>query len=111
MSGPRNVTATFATVQVTLISLTLKPSSVRDEQMSIATLTLGAPAPAGGIGVAISSDNPRVAHPPALVEVAGGATSARFVVRTFRVRKKTFVQITASANASHTSVTLSVNPR
>jgi hypothetical protein len=111
MSGPRNVTATFATVQVTLISLTLKPSSVRDGQMSIATLTLGAPAPAGGFGVAVSSDNPRVAHPPTLVEVAGGATSTSFAVRTFRVRQKTFVQITASANTSHTSATLTVNPR
>ena len=45
MSSDRNVTATFATVQVTLTSLTLKPSSVRGEQMSIATLTLGASAP------------------------------------------------------------------
>ena len=44
MSSDRNVTATFATVQVTLTSLTLKPSSVRGEQMSIATLTLGASA-------------------------------------------------------------------
>ena len=111
LSSNRNVAATFATVQVTLISVTLKPASVRDEQMSIATLTLGAPAPAGGVGVALSSDKPRVAHHPALVEVAGGATSARFVVRTFRVRQKTFVQITASANTSHASATLTVNPR
>jgi List-Bact-rpt repeat protein len=111
MSGPRNVTATFATVQVTLLSLTLQPASVTSGLLSIATLTLGAPAPTGGLGVGISSNNMRYARPPALVEVPGGATSVRFAVRTFPVGQKTVAQITATANASHTGATLTLNPR
>ncbi len=111
MSGPRNVTATFAIVQVTMLSLTLKPASVTSGLLSIATLTLGAPAPAGGVGVRISSDNMRYARPPALVEVPGGAISVRFGVRTYPVGQQTVVQITATANASHTSATLTLNPR
>ena len=109
MSGSRSISASFATLQVTLSSLTLRPATVKGGQMSVGTLTLGAPAPAGGVGVGISSDHPRVAHPPSLVVVPGGATSTRFLVRTSPVGKKTSVQITASANSSHTSATLTVN--
>ena len=111
MSGNRNVTATFAAVQVTLSSLSFTPASLTGGQMSIATLALGAAAPSGGVGVAISSDHPRVVHPPALVVVPGGATSVRFEVRTSPVRQKTVAKMTASANTSQTSATLTVNPR
>ena len=79
--------------------------------MSLGTVTLGAAAPPGGVGVSLSSDNQHVAHPPALAVVAGGATSASFVVRTFPVRQKTLVKITASANTSQKSATLTVSPR
>ncbi len=110
MSGARNVTATFTGVQVTLISLTLKPATVRGGQLSVGTLTIGAAAPPGGVGIAITSDHPRVAHPPSLVVVPGGATSTSFVVRTVP-HQETVAKITASANTSHTSATLTVKPR
>jgi uncharacterized repeat protein (TIGR03803 family) len=111
MSGARNLTATFMTFPVTLTSLTLKPTSVRAGQLSAATVTIGAAAPPGGVGIAITSDHPGVAHPPSLVVIPGGATSTSFAVRTFPVHQQTVVTITASANTSHTSATLTVNPR
>ncbi len=111
MSGARDVSAAFEVVQVELTSLTLKPASLKGGQMSIGTLTLGAAAPPGGVGVGMSSDNPWAAHPPSLVVVPEGATSASFAVRTLPVRQKTVVKITATANTSQTSATLTVNPQ
>jgi len=111
ISGARSVSATFMVQAVTLTSLTFKPSSVTGGQLSAGTVTIGAPAPSGGIGIAITSDHPGIAHPPSLVVVPGGATSTSFAVRTFPVHQQTVVTITASANTSHTSAPLTVNPR
>lgn len=111
MSGARNVSAAFMIAPVTLTSLTLKPDVVRAGQLSLATVTIDAPAPPGGVGIAITSDRPTVAHPPSLVVVPGGATSTSFAIKTFPVHQQTVVTITATANSSHTSATLTVNVR
>ncbi len=108
MSSARNVTASFDTATVMLTSLLLNPTSVKGGQLSVATLSLSAPAPPGGVGVSITSDNPQVAHPPSWVVIPGGKTSVSFAVRTSVVRAKTLVNITASASGSQVSATLTV---
>ncbi len=108
MSSARDVTATFDATQITLTSLTFKPSYVKGGQLSAGTLTLSGPAPSGGLGVALSSDHPNVAHPPSLVLVPGGKSSIVFGVNTFPVKTNTTVMITATAGASQVSGTLTV---
>ena len=108
MTSARNVSATFTTANVTLTSLTFKPSYVRGGQLSAGTLSLNAPAPPGGVTVALSSDHPGVAHPPAFVFIPAGKSSAGFAVNTFPVKSNTTVSITATAGSSHVSGTLMV---
>ncbi len=108
MSSARNVTAAFDVAQITLTSLTFNPSYVKGGRLSAGTLTLSAPAPPGGLGVALSSDHPSVAHPPSLVLVPGGKSSIVFGVNTFPVKTNTTVTITATAGASQVSGTLTV---
>ncbi len=108
MSAAKNVSATFTTANIILTSLTFKPSYVRGGQLSAGTLTLNAPAPPGGVSVALSSDHPAAAHPPSFVFVPGGKSSVQFAVTTFPVKSKTTVMITATAGASHVSGTLTV---
>ncbi len=108
MTGPKNMTATFTPANITLTSLTFKPSYVKGGQLSAGTLTLSVPAPSGGLAVALSSDHPGVAHPPSFVLVPGNARSVQFAVQTFPVKSNTTVSITATAGASEVSGTLMV---
>jgi hypothetical protein len=108
MSSARNVTATFTLHQVTLTSLSFKPSYVRGGQLSAGTLALSGPAPQGGVTVTLSSDHPGVAHPPSFVFVPGGKTSVQFAVNTFPVKSNTTVTITGTAGASQVNGTLMV---
>ena len=109
INSGKNVTATFTSVgNISLTSLTFKPTFVRGGQLSAGTLTLNAPAPPGGLAVALSSDHPGVAHPPAFVFVPANQMSVQFAVKTFPVKSNTTVSITATAGASHVSGTLTV---
>jgi hypothetical protein len=109
VSGAKNVTATFDHAQVTLTSLVLKPASVKGGNVSIATVTLAQPAPPGALGIGMSSDHPQAVQPPSLVIIPPGRTSFSFAVRTTPVRTKTVANVTATANSSHASATLTVN--
>ena len=108
MTEAKNISATFTTANVMLTSLTFKPTYVRGGQVSAGTLTLNAPAPPGGITVALSSDHPGVAHPPSFVFIPGGKSSLSFAVNTFPVKSNTAVSITATAGSSQVSGPLSV---
>jgi uncharacterized repeat protein (TIGR03803 family) len=108
MTGAKNISATFTTANVTLTSLTFKPMYIRRGQLSAGTLTLNAPAPPGGVTVALSSDHPAVAHPPSFVFVPGGKSSIGFAVNTFPVKTSTTASITATAGSSHVGGTLTV---
>lgn len=109
MTSARNVTATFTQDHVTLTSLTFNPTQVKGGKLSVGTLTLSAAAPPGGIAVALSSDHPAAAYPPATAIVPGGKTSVQFALNTYPVKSNTTVTITATAGSSHVSGTLSVN--
>ena len=104
----KNVTTTFTFANVTLTSLTFKPTYVKGGQLSAGTLTLSAAAPPGGVTVALSSDHPGVAHPPSFVFVPGGNSSVQFAVNTFPVKNNTTVTITAVAGSSQVSGMLTV---
>jgi uncharacterized repeat protein (TIGR03803 family) len=108
VAGAKNVAATFTATNVTLTSLTFKPSYVKGGQLSAGTLMLSAPAPPGGVTVALSSDHPGVAHPPSFVFVPGGNSSMQFAVQTFPVKSNTMVKITATAGSSQVSGTFMV---
>jgi len=108
MTQAKNVTATFIPANVTLTSLTFKPTYVRGGQLSSGTVTLSAPAPNGGVAVGLSSDHPGVAHPPSFVVVPGGKTSVSFAVNTFPVKMNTPVMIMANAGSSQVSGMLTV---
>jgi len=108
VSSPRQVKATFDITQVPLTSLKLNPMVVKGGKNSAATVSLGAPAPAGGLGIAITT-NSMVVHLPALVVVPGGRTAVSFSVHTFPVHKKMVATITALANSSQVSADLTVD--
>jgi uncharacterized repeat protein (TIGR03803 family) len=108
MNSAKNVTAAFDVANITLTSLTFKPTYVQGGQLSAGTLTLNAAAPPGGVSVALSSDNPDVAHVPSFVFVPGGKSSMQFAVYTLPVKSNTTVTITATAGSSHVSGALMV---
>jgi len=91
----------------TLTSLTLNPTSVIGGlQSSTGTVTLSAPAPAGGAQVFLSSSGP--ASVPSSVIVPAGASSASFIVRTSGVLFSTSATISASYNGTTRTATLAV---
>jgi hypothetical protein len=93
----------------TLSSLTLNPTSViGGAQSSTGTVTLSAPAPAGGAQVMLSSSN-GAASVPSSVLVPASATSATFTVNTSVVLFPTSVAISAFYNGTTRTATLAVH--
>lgn len=88
-SAPNNVWVT---------SLTLNPTTVVAGGTSTATVTINAPAPAGGSSVQISPWSP--ATGPASVIIPAGATSATFTVGTTSVTTTTLAKVWALLNTS-----------
>ena len=108
IDSPKNVTSTFTTSNVGLSSLVLNPSAVKGGNISIATITLNAPAPSGGLSVGVATNSPMAVHPPSVVTIPPGATSNSFPVRTSVVRTKTVANVIVSAGASQVNATLTV---
>ncbi len=79
----------------TLTGFSVSPTSVPGGTPATGTVTLGSPAPAGGVAVSLSSTLPGSASVPATVTVPAGATSASFTVTTFPVGITT-AQLTAT---------------
>ena len=89
-------------------SLTLNPGSVTSGASSQATVTLSAPAPAGGTTVTLSSSNTGAATIPQSVTVPSGSTTATFTITTNSVLLSTPVTISATY-VTTVSATLTVN--
>jgi hypothetical protein len=103
--------ATLTVVQPlpNLSSLTLNPTSVVGGlQFSTGTVTLSAPAPAGGVQVTLHTSNTGVANIPSSVTIPAGATSANFKVSTSVVLVSTSATISASYNGSTKTANLAV---
>jgi hypothetical protein len=102
-SQPRFMPVAAATVR----ALNLSPSSVTGGQTASGTIVLTAAAPVGGIVIDLSVDDPAV-NVPTTVKVAGGATSAVFIVNTSPVTVATTAMITGTHDGVRKIVGLAV---
>jgi hypothetical protein len=92
----------------TPVSLTLNPATVTGGNTSTGTVTISAPAPAAGLVVNLSTNNPFVARIPSFVVVTSGQTVATFTVTTPALSASQTATITASAGGVSQSATLTV---
>src|SRR5262249_5916032 len=97
-------------VPINLSSGSLAPNSVVGGSPSTGTVTLTAPAAAGGFVVTLSSSNTAAATVPASVTVASGATTATFTVTSLAVASSTSVTITGVAAGVTQTAVLTVTP-
>lgn len=93
-----------------LQSVTLNPVSVTGGKPSTGTVTLAAPAPAGGLKVSLASSDPTVATVPASVTVPQGASSLTFTVTTKAVTASRTVAISTLVPGETKSASLIVVP-
>lgn len=108
LSAPLTVNAA---PPVSLTSLALNQTSLSGGQGTVGFVNLSAPAPAGGIVVALSSTNPAVARVDANVFIsAGGTGSSPFAVTTKAVAAATAVTISGSYGSATTSAVLTLTP-
>ena len=96
-----SVSAAFSPVQIAFSSLTLNPSTVRHRGISVGTLTLGTPAPSGGVTIGVKSSQPGSVSVPSIIYIPGGLSSFRFGARVIGLRPAT---VTITATDGNTSV-------
>ena len=87
-----------------IASLTLTPTTIAggSGDTSVGTITLNAPAPAGGVVVTITSSNTELAASEATLTVPAGATTATFVVGTNRnYRRYSGLGFSVTISATH----------
>jgi len=92
-----------------LASVSANPSTVTGGNSATGTVTLTAPAPAGGISVALSSA-PSAISVPASVVIPATQSSASFSISTTPVGTTTAGSISASYNGVEKSTTVTVMP-
>ena len=92
----------------TLSSVGLSPGTLQGGTSGSATVTLTAPAPAGGAVVTLASSNTAAATVPATVTVAAGTASATAAVTTSAVSSTTTATISATYNGTTRTATLTV---
>jgi hypothetical protein len=95
---------------ITLISLTLNPTTVVGGQSSTGTVTLSGAAPSGDAQVMLSSSNTAVVQVPSSVTVQAGQTTATFTVTTNAVTASTAVTISATFGGVTQTASLTVTP-
>jgi hypothetical protein len=105
----RTATLTVNDSTPTLNNLSIVPNSVTGGSSTTGTVTLTAPATAGGIVVSLSSDQPFAAV-PASVTVAAGNETASFTITTAAVSASTSALIRATHGTATRAFTLAVTP-
>lgn len=101
------------TVQSPIISaLVLKPATVKGISTTAVTgtVTIGSPAPAGGLNISLSSANMQVANVPQSITIAAGKTTGTFSVSHVGVSAQATISITASSGGTSKSAVLTVTP-
>ena len=93
-----------------LSSLTIDPSSVTGGASATGTLTLGAPAPAGGAYIPLLSSDVETTRPAASVTIPAGATSASFTVSTTAVTASRTTTISATYAGTTRTATITLHP-
>ncbi|HWD42089.1 MAG TPA: PQQ-binding-like beta-propeller repeat protein [Fimbriimonas sp.] len=91
-------------------SVSLSPNPVVGGYAAIGTVTLAARAPAGGITVNLSSDQPSIAPTTATVVVPARYLTATFRVRTTVVDADAFAKVSASAGGTPATQQLKTTP-
>lgn len=89
------------------VTVTIAPTSVYASKSAVATIKLSLAAPAGGVTVMLSSDNPAVTIAPS-VKFNAGATTINVPVQTGAVTTDTSAVITASIGGTEAYGTLTV---
>jgi dipeptidyl aminopeptidase/acylaminoacyl peptidase len=107
--GTVTKSVTLNITSLSLVSLSLNPSTVTGGTPSTGTVTLTGPAPTGGIVVALNSAL-FAAQVPASVKVSAGHTSATFTITTTAVASQTTSAISATVGASSQSAILTITP-
>jgi len=101
----------FVTVTpVTVSSLALDPGVIPSGGIVQGTVTLSAPASAGGIAVPLSTSNSSAAAPPSSVSVPAGAGTGTFSFMTGTVATETVVTLSAGFGTSNQTALLTVTP-
>jgi hypothetical protein len=107
--GTTSNALSFVINPVAVTSLALDPAAVTGGGGAVTgTVTLNAPALAGGANVSLASSNPAAASVPPAVSIAAGNVSATFPVTTYLVGANTNVTISAAYGSSSRTATLSV---
>ena len=101
------VTPESASEEGMLGGLSLAPSTVEGGQPSTGTVTLIAPAPAGGLVVNLTSNSPGASVPASIV-IPEGQTTGQFAVSTTPAASQQTAQITATA-ANSVTATLTID--
>ncbi|PYR49161.1 MAG: hypothetical protein DMF95_12720 [Acidobacteria bacterium] len=113
VNGGATKTATLSVTPppppASLSAVSVSPASVPGGTSAQATVTLTSAAPAGGIGVTLTSSN-GAATVPGSVTVAAGATSATAAIATTSVTASTVATITANAGGVTRTAGLTVAP-
>jgi hypothetical protein len=107
----QTVTLTIVPPTVTFTSASFNQVGATGGSSPTGTVLLTGPAPAGGIVVSLSSNNPAVASVPASVTVPQWSSTATFTITTTPVASPVSVTVTASTGSiSATAALLTVTP-
>ena len=109
IAGNAEAVKTLSLPLGSLSTVSVNPVSVNGGTAATGTVTLGSPAPAGGVVVTLTSSS-AAAVVPASVTVAAGARTATFAISTTSVVTSTAAVITGSSLGVSKSTTLTVNP-
>ncbi len=90
------------------VSIVLNPTTVAPGQSSVGTVTLSAPAPAGGAVIALAGEHPCCLLVPANITIAENQTSAQFSVGTTNIGQPYAGWVSASYSGSTQQAILSV---
>jgi hypothetical protein len=93
-----------------LDALAVGPATLTAGQAATGTVTLSAPAPAGGTTIDMSTSHPDVVSVPATVTVKEGTTAVSFPVTTRAVLASTRVAVTATRCVRTQTAILTVQP-
>lgn len=94
-------------------SFVISPNVVLGGGSSTGTITLDQPAPAGGLIINLSTNNPLFVTHPASITIPGGASQGTFPITTTQVTRQITVRFTANvpARGQNIDALLTINPR
>jgi hypothetical protein len=110
-AGGTSRTAQLMVVPPVPSAVSLSPGTIRGlGASSTGQVTINAPAPAGGLGIQLSSSKPGSVTVPASVMVPAGQSTASFPVNALPVGTSTTATITASRGGVSATALLTVTP-